>query len=916
MKGKLSKKTLAITGAGILIAIVAVAGIKNSVTKNARNEKNIYMALSYLQQRDYENAEEYLEQTAGNMAKKHGFVRDSAEIIRQYLIGNQVLLDIELDVLQMEYKLKDDWKAIEGYLAQMSEQSFAEEDYEKVVKKLIRMLDISDKKQAKYKQEFEIESNAFYSGYLTKEEYEGYAELYGEEAAANLQLGAELSSGNYGAALATVAERVKEKPSEENRLLLAEVIARAAYSSYGLDEETFYAVLGKEYDSEKREKEEAKFEKRKAELEEEIEEITFDLQVETEAKKVTELNERLKETYAEIEELSNRFYKGMVYKALNSIANISSLEAEVLEAKLYYALNQEEKAAEILLDATKTVKFAVSDNTVLKNGLEAFAKLDKGAEYSSKAMAAEVTDDLSKMLNYVNEDIRVKNQTYYYENTLAQDFSDALVAKYKYMNNDIYITSLDDSNYPEIKLTLNAREEILQNIVDKKDIVLRDTYHEVKYDAKLVEHILSTICFVVDVSGSMGGTPIEHAKEALSSFSKQLDADMQIALVEFESEARILTELSNNISEFIRASETLDASGGTEIAEGIRCGIEVLQNSNGIKNIILMTDGQSSLDNSVIEEAKRENVTIYTVGFGGVDSDMLTRIAEETGGSFTLADSSGDLLSVYESIGRMIGNSVELTYTVSKNPEESQRYAYIVSEAYDSARKREYGIAGETQEDGFGMDDAYVFSVSDMVRREQNQEKVTIYLPASERGIEEVEINQQAFKTMQEYGSPYIEMEPPTKEGLYDMTFVFSDGSASKVEDCILIYDETIQGDLTYTSGVRIGCLTITSNGIYQLSDGTVVLCGARFREAENAENALYAATENLVVLDYCTVSTRSYEDSWYYYDWGESGKFHMDGVIYLEYNDAQNQYNQRSVSAMGKLTGEIDANQCTIKTR
>ena len=131
-----------------------------------------------------------------------------------------------------------------------------------------------------------------------------------------------------------------------------------------------------------------------------------------------------------------------------------------------------------------------------------------------------------------------------------------------------------------------------------------------------------------------------------------------------------------------------------------------------------------------------------------------------------------------------------------------------------------------------------------------------------------------------------------------------------------MIYDEIIQNELSYISAIRIGCLLINSNRIYQMSDGTMVMYGARFSNAKEAENALYARTENLVILDHCTASTESYENSWYY-DWGESGKFHMDGIIYLEYSDAQNnQSGSRSISAIGQLTGEIDTNQCTIKTR
>lgn len=912
MKGKITKKKLVLLIAGIVVSSVfAGMVIAGSISKSTQDKKNLYFALCYLKQNDYENAENYLEDVRTNTLKKFRFVQDASEIIRQYLIGNEVLFEIKLDLLQKDYKLKDTQKIIAEYLLDMTEEAYEQEEYENVVQALIRMLDISAKTLKQYETEYSIVTNAYLSGYMTQENYKKYEELCGEERAENLLIGVELSGGNYEAALIEAVERMKEKNSDENKLLLAEVIARSSFSSSKLEESYLYTLMGQEYDTKKKEKESAKVEEKLTQLQEEIDDISFKMQAETDGEAVAKWNEKLQKLYEKKQDLENQYTKAFVYRALNSISTISSVEADVMRAKLYFVLNQEEKAMSVLLDTANSIKLAFSDNTVIKQGLEVLKNLEKGHQYSVEALKTEVPNVLSSMFNYVSADIQLQDSNRFIEN-LAASMSNALLAEYKYVNHDIYITSFDSSAYPEITMRLNAREEVLEDIVKKKAILLKDTHHEVKYDAKFVEDVLSSICFVVDTSGSMDGTPIENAKKALVSFSKQTDADMDIALVEFNDSATILSGLSDGISSFMKESENLYANGGTEISAGIRCGVEALQDSAGAKNIILMTDGQSYLDNSVIEEAKEQNVRIYTVGFGSVDSTMLEEIAESTGGTFILADSSDDLRSVYESIGMIIGNSVEVTYQISENAEEEQRYVYIASKQYESVRKYEYSLTNETQDMGVVFTQGYAYGLADMEKKKQDNETVTLYVQGNGMEIQEITIHGQTIKPVKEYGSYYIEIQPIVIEGLYDAKVTFVNGITQTIEDCILIYDETLQSELRWISQVRIGCLNVSANEFYQLSTGEIVLYDTYFYENVTTENTLYASTNHLVVLDACTVSEDYYGNTWYY-NWGDFGKFHLDGVIYLDRNDVQNQTGYRTISSIGKLSGEIDTQQCVI---
>lgn len=103
--------------------------------------------------------------------------------------------------------------------------------------------------------------------------------------------------------------------------------------------------------------------------------------------------------------------------------------------------------------------------------------------------------------------------------------------------------------------------------------------------------------------------------------------------------------------------------------------------------MLLMTDGQSGLDQSVVEQAVQQGVVIHTIGFGSVNDQLLQEIADATGGQYIRAESSTELVSVYASLAGVIGNSVQLRYTAPDPETDSGRYFFVsVSDGKSSVR--------------------------------------------------------------------------------------------------------------------------------------------------------------------------------------------------------------------------------------
>src|SRR5699024_2657004 len=77
------------------------------------------------------------------------------------------------------------------------------------------------------------------------------------------------------------------------------------------------------------------------------------------------------------------------------------------------------------------------------------------------------------------------------------------------------------------------------------------------------------------------------------------------------------------------------------------------------KIIIFLTDGNGSWDDRAIQEADDNGIMIYTIGLGhGVDDELLTRIAEETGGKYYFAENSDQLEEIFDETA---GDTIDYT---------------------------------------------------------------------------------------------------------------------------------------------------------------------------------------------------------------------------------------------------------------
>ena len=174
------------------------------------------------------------------------------------------------------------------------------------------------------------------------------------------------------------------------------------------------------------------------------------------------------------------------------------------------------------------------------------------------------------------------------------------------------------------------------------------------------------IALVLDVSGSMRGTPINETKNASERFiNTVLKEDSSIGVVTYDNTSMCIADFCMNERYLTNAIQNLNSGGGTNMEAGLSQAYSMLQSSNAKKKIIvLMSDGEPNegkTGGELIEFAetiKNEGIYIYTLGFFSNSHDktspqaLLENIASE--GCHFEVDNADDLIFFFGDIADQI----------------------------------------------------------------------------------------------------------------------------------------------------------------------------------------------------------------------------------------------------------------------
>jgi len=178
--------------------------------------------------------------------------------------------------------------------------------------------------------------------------------------------------------------------------------------------------------------------------------------------------------------------------------------------------------------------------------------------------------------------------------------------------------------------------------------------------------LYNDIFLTLDISGSMDDPlKIGSAKNAAMEFVHAVLTNnpnkFRIGLIVFQTQARLVCPLTNDLDILESAISSLSAGGNTAMGDAIKIADETFKTDTRVsvrKTILLMTDGLSNegMDPIVAtESAKINSITIYTVGYGSdADTLIMQRIASMTKGKYFFAMTGSELVKNFSEIAAIL----------------------------------------------------------------------------------------------------------------------------------------------------------------------------------------------------------------------------------------------------------------------
>ncbi|MBN1308367.1 MAG: VWA domain-containing protein [Chitinispirillaceae bacterium] len=230
------------------------------------------------------------------------------------------------------------------------------------------------------------------------------------------------------------------------------------------------------------------------------------------------------------------------------------------------------------------------------------------------------------------------------------------------------------------------------------------------------------IVFTIDRSGSMSGTKIEQARDALRFCINRLQEVDYFNIVAFQStvssnNAELLKATQENISSTESFVNSITATGGTNISEALLTTLSRMEEGERPHYCIFLTDGQATAGvtdiseiSRLVNEANTFGTRIFSVGFGfDVNTILIDKISIDNGGFPLYCNPDQNIEEVvsdlYKKIESPILTSTELdfegtvsTYGISpeKLPDLFEGSEFAVFGRYSGSGTEKVTLSGQS----------------------------------------------------------------------------------------------------------------------------------------------------------------------------------------------------------------------------
>jgi len=185
---------------------------------------------------------------------------------------------------------------------------------------------------------------------------------------------------------------------------------------------------------------------------------------------------------------------------------------------------------------------------------------------------------------------------------------------------------------------------------------------------------------VFDVSGSMGGDKIQHARDALKRFIETSDERDEYFLIGFNTRAQLLLDRTRDGDALLNKLTFVQTRGQTALYDACYLGVEkVGRGVHPKRAVLLISDGQDNSSRYTFNELRRllkeSDVTIYSVGilsgsdagssFGVEGQAILTELSSVSGGKAFFPNTSAEMDDVFARIAIELRHQYSIGYKPS-----------------------------------------------------------------------------------------------------------------------------------------------------------------------------------------------------------------------------------------------------------
>ncbi|MCD6507770.1 HEAT repeat domain-containing protein [Candidatus Poribacteria bacterium] len=234
------------------------------------------------------------------------------------------------------------------------------------------------------------------------------------------------------------------------------------------------------------------------------------------------------------------------------------------------------------------------------------------------------------------------------------------------------ILHLSLENLPEISISVSLMDGNSNSIdtLREEEIHLFENGRPIdcRFE-RLGEEMPVYVVILMDYSLSMSDEDIYRMEEAVSEFISSVKGEDRIAILKFASEIYVpqpLNKVDRLRHDPIRGGFKGDRDG-TMLYDALDRAISILNELEGIKLAIVLTDGEDSgstkTAKDVIHNALKNGISIHAIALGDeVDEGTLRNLAISTGGALYATGDPGELGKIYREISSSLQSHYRLSY--------------------------------------------------------------------------------------------------------------------------------------------------------------------------------------------------------------------------------------------------------------